>query len=200
VRIEDRGALIERIEGGFEAAVFWARWILAPAYVVLVCCLLVLCYKAFEELLQLVVNLHVFDEARAVLQVLTIVDLVLVLNLVLLIIFVGYVNFVSKIHPSEKKEEDWPQWMGHLDYSGLKVQLLGSIIAIASIKLLRTFIEMIDVQTVDHDKLMWMVILYCAFLLAVLSVAVVNKLKSPVEDDGFTPKGLKHTHGSMERN
>jgi uncharacterized protein (TIGR00645 family) len=175
VLTERRLEAIQRIERTFEAAVFWARWILAPAYVVLICCLAVLSYKTFEELFQLLVNLHVFDEARAVLQVLTVVDLVLVLNLVLLIIFVGYLNFVSKI--KVKKEEDWPEWMEHIDYSGLKVQLLGSIIAIASVKLLRTFIEMVDVQKVEHDKLMWMVILYCGFLVAVLSIAIVNKLK-----------------------
>jgi uncharacterized protein (TIGR00645 family) len=166
---------MKRVEDGFEAAVFWARWILAPAYVVLVCCLLVLSYKTLEEFFQLVLNLHVFDEARAVLQVLTVVDLVLVLNLVLLIIFVGYLNFVSKIHP--RKTEDWPRWMEHIDYSGLKVQLLGSIIAIASVKLLRTFIEMVDVQKVENDRLMWMIILYCGFLLAVLIIAIVNKLE-----------------------
>jgi uncharacterized protein (TIGR00645 family) len=172
MRIQELIASTERM---FEAAIFWARWILAPAYVVLVVCLLVLSYKTFEELFQLLLNLHVFDEGRAVLQVLSVVDLVLVLNLVLMIIFVGYLNFVSKIHP--RKREDWPEWMERIDYSGLKVQLLGSIIAIASIKLLRTFIEMVDVEKVEHDKLMWMMILYCGFLIAVLIIAVVNKLK-----------------------
>ena len=51
-----------------------------------------------------------------------------VMNLVLMVLFVGYVNFVSVIRP--EKEEDWPKWMGYLDYSGLKIQLLGSIIAV----------------------------------------------------------------------
>jgi len=171
----------KRLELAFEAAIFWARWILAPAYIVLVFCLIVLAYKTFEELAQLILNMHVFDEARTILQVLTIVDLVLVLNLVLMIIFVGYVNFVSKIHAS--KSEDWPRWMNHLDYSGLKIQLLGSVIAIASIKLLRTFFELIDVQKVEHEKLFWMTAVYIAFLIAVLVVAIVNKLKVPPVED-----------------
>jgi len=141
---------------------------------------MVLSYKAVEELFQLLINLRIFDEGRTILQVLTIVDLVLVLNLVLMILFVGYTKFVSKIDP--ERTEDRPHWMDDLDYSGLKVQLVGSIIAIASITLLRSFIELNDVKDVETTKLTWMVILYCAFLIAVLIIAIVNKLKSSMAD------------------
>jgi uncharacterized protein (TIGR00645 family) len=170
---------IQSIEDAFEAGIFWSRWILAPAYIVLVVCLMVLSYKTAEELFQLLTNLRIFDEGRTILQVLTIVDLVLVLNLVLMILFVGYTNFVSKIDP--ERTEDRPRWMDYLDYSGLKVQLVGSIIAIASITLLRAFIELNDLKEIEPAKLTWMVILYCAFLIAVLIIAIVNKLKSSVE-------------------
>ncbi len=173
-------SLIRSIETAFEAGIFWSRWILAPAYIVLVVCLMVLSYKAVEELFQLLINLRIFDEGRTILQVLTIVDLVLVLNLVLMILFVGYTKFVSKIDP--ERTEDRPHWMDDLDYSGLKVQLVGSIIAIASITLLRSFIELNDVKDVETTKLTWMVILYCAFLIAVLIIAIVNKLKSSMAD------------------
>jgi len=170
-------------ESRFEGLLFWTRWVLAPAYAVLAISLVVLSYKSAEELVQLVINLRVFDETRTILQILTIVDLVLVLNLVLLIMFVGYVNFVSKIHTD--KTEDWPAWMGYLDYSGLKVQLMGSIIAIASIKMLRTFLELVDVGKVENDKLFWMVILYLSFLFAALFVAIINKLKVKAEHESY---------------
>jgi uncharacterized protein (TIGR00645 family) len=170
--------LVIAFENWFEATIFWARWLLAPAYVVLVLCLFVLTYKTFEEFAQLILNLRVFDEARAVLQILIIVDLVLVMNLVLLIIFVGYVNFVSKIDvKGKRKEHDWPDWMDAIDYSGLKVQLLGSVIAIASIKMLRAFIEIFDVDDVEVQKIVWTCVLYMCFLFAVLIVAMVNRIK-----------------------
>ena len=131
------------MEQSLEAGLFWTRWLLAPAYFVLTACLAVLAWKVFEEFWQLIIGLQRFNETQAILQVLTIVDLVLVLNLVLMIAFVGYENFVSKVHPTDA--EDWPAWARLLDYAGLKVQLLGSIIAITSIKMLREFVALIDV-------------------------------------------------------
>lgn len=171
----------DRMEHAFEEALFWTRWILAPAYLVLAACLVVLTYKVLEEFWQLIWGLRLFNETQAILQVLTVVDLVLVLNLVLMITFVGYENFVSKVHPSDA--EDWPPWTQKLDYAGLKVQLMGSIIAIASIKLLREFVAIIDVGSINRDRLTWMVVLYVAFLVAALIIAVINKLKVEPEDE-----------------
>jgi uncharacterized protein (TIGR00645 family) len=94
-----------------------------------------------EEFVQLVRERERFAQTKAIAQVLVLVDLILVMNLVLMVIFVGYVNFVSPIHPSATRKEDWPKWMGHLDYSGLKVQLLGSIIAVSSISILRILVD-----------------------------------------------------------
>ena len=164
-----------KFEFVFEEVIFHARWLLAPAYVLLAMSLGVLSYKTTEEFIQLVLNLHVFDEGHAILQVLTIVDLVLVLNLVLMVLFVGYTNFVSIIRP--KKEEDIPRWMGDIDYAGLKLQLIGSVIAIASIKLLRTFLELSDLPGAPKDRLTWLVVLYAGFLAAALIIAIVNKLE-----------------------
>jgi uncharacterized protein (TIGR00645 family) len=160
------------IELKLEAAIFASRWFLVPAYIALTGALLVLTYKTGEEFIQLILNLHVFDESHAILQVLTIVDLVLVLNLVLMVIFVGYINFVSQIKTD--KEEDWPDWMNHLGYSGLKVQLLGSIIAVASIKMLRIFIELTDLGNVNTSRFVWTIAFYMAFLVAVFLIAAVN--------------------------
>jgi uncharacterized protein (TIGR00645 family) len=177
--------LLERIELGLEASIFAARWVLVPAYVILSATLVVLTYKTIEEFLQLILNLHVFDESHAILQALTIVDLVLVLNLILMVIFVGYINFVSKIHT--EKKEDWPDWMNHLGYSGLKVQLLGSVIAVASIKLLRTFIELTDLGHVDGNRFLWEVVFYLAFVVAVFLIAIVNWINrrdaTPIEHE-----------------
>ena len=170
----------DRMEQAFEDALFWTRWILAPAYLVLGACLVVLTYKVIEEFWQLLLGLRVFNETQAILQVLTIVDLVLVLNLVLMIAFVGYENFVSKVHPQDP--EDWPPWTQKLDYAGLKVQLMGSIIAITSIKMLREFVTIIDVGLVNRDRLTWMVILYVGFLVAALIIAVINRLKHGTQE------------------
>jgi uncharacterized protein (TIGR00645 family) len=154
--------------------IFRARWLLTPVYLILVLALGVLAYKAIEEFVELILHMHVFDEARTTAQVLTIIDLVLVMNLVLMVLFVGYVNFVSIIRPD--KEEDWPKWMGYLDYSGLKIQVIGSIIAISAIKLLRVFVDMMDNSNVDVTRVILMVGLHLTFVLSALIMAIVNRL------------------------
>ncbi len=173
------------LENGIERLIFWSRWILAPAYLVLVGCLAALSLDTFVEFIQFVqivigplINgkiAGVFSETRIILQALTIVDLVLILNLILMVIFVGYVNFVSKIIAD--RAEDWPDWIQQIDYSGLKLKLMGSIIAIASVKMLRLFVEISDVDKIIHEKVFWMTILYGTFLLGALAVAIINFLE-----------------------
>jgi uncharacterized protein (TIGR00645 family) len=62
----------------------------------------------------------------------------LVANLLLIIIFSGYENFVSKIDTAG--HEDRPEWMGKVDFSGLKVKVIASIVAISAIELLKAFV------------------------------------------------------------
>src|SRR6266496_2802633 len=155
--------------------IFGARWLLVPAYLVLVIVLGILSYKSIEELAQLLFNLHHYDEASAISQVLTIVDLVLVMNLVLMILFVGYANFVSVIRPN--KTEDWPQWMGDLDFSGLKIYVMGTIVAIADLKLLRAFMNISSGENVDHDRLLWMTVILLTFVASILILSIANFYK-----------------------
>jgi uncharacterized protein (TIGR00645 family) len=155
--------------------VFGSRWLLAPAYLMLVLVLAVLAYKTVEEFFQLLIQLQTFNEVRAIAQILIIVDIVLVMNLVLMVLFVGYINFVSIIN--FKKIEDKPVWLGSLDYSGLKIQLIGSIIAISGIMLLRVFIDTIDTNQFDTMKILLLISLHMTFVISALVLAMVNKLK-----------------------
>jgi uncharacterized protein (TIGR00645 family) len=167
-----------------EASIFWARWMLAPAYLVLAGCLATLLFTTFVEFVELFKHdVHLFAETKAIVQVLTIVDLVLVMNLVLLMMFVGYVNFVSRIHP--RKQEDWPMWMGQLDYSGLKTQLMGSIIAVSSILILREVIELFSGGKIDADRFVWMIAFHLTFVISIVVIGLVNKMKPTVTHSQF---------------
>ena len=68
-------------------------------------------------------------------------------NLTLMMIYVGYENFVSKLHADG--HEDRPHWITHVDFSGLKLKLLGSVVAISAIHLLQTFMNIADVPKED---------------------------------------------------
>jgi uncharacterized protein (TIGR00645 family) len=167
--------VLSRAEDYLERSIFAVRWVLVPGYIVLAISLCILAYKSVGELFRFVASAGRLDETAVVAQTLSIVDLILVMNLVLMVIFVGYINFVSKIHP--QKEEDRPQWMDTLDYSGLKVQLIGSIIAIASVKLLRLYIDIGDSTTMGAQRITWLIVIYLTLIGAILILAIVNRLK-----------------------
>ncbi len=62
--------------------IFGSRWLLAPAYLFLVCALLILLYQALVETAQLVKTLVTsgFNEVPILIQALTLIDVVLVMN------------------------------------------------------------------------------------------------------------------------
>jgi len=173
-----RGNREHKLETLFEnKLIFGCRWLLAPAYLFLVGALIILLYQAFLETLQLAITLKTsgFSEVPVLIQALTIIDVVLVMNLLLMVILVVYTNFVSKIHAT--RSDDWPDWTRHLDYSGLKLQVLGSIIAISAIGLLREFF---DLAENSNGYTQWQVTatiaLHLTFVGSAIVIAVVNRL------------------------
>ena len=106
---------------------------MAPVYVVLSLSLAVIMLKVVQEFMHNVPLMVTMDIRNLLLFVLHIVDLALIGNLVLMILFAGYENFVSKIDAA-KDSEDKPSWMGKVDFSGLKLKLISSIVAISGIR------------------------------------------------------------------
>jgi uncharacterized protein (TIGR00645 family) len=89
------------------------------------------------------------------------------------VIFSGYENFVSKIDESEHK--DWPEWMGKIDFSGLKLKLLSSIVAISAIQLLKAFMNIKN--TSDRD-LYWLVVVHVVFVGSGVILALTDKISA----------------------
>lgn len=65
-------------------------------------------------------------------------DITLLGNLILLVMFVGYENFVSHIDPAQGA--DRPHWLGRVNFSGLKLKMIASLVAISVIELLKDFL------------------------------------------------------------
>jgi len=154
-----------------EEGMFRSRWIMAPFYVGLVLTLAVLLVKFAQELILFAPTVLEVSEAKVILGVLTLIDLVLAGNLLLMVIFAGYENFVSKIDTGDS--EDRPDWMGKVDFSGLKLKLIGSIVAISGIHLLKAFM---DLKVIDKENLMWLVIIHMAFVISGVLFAVMDYL------------------------
>jgi uncharacterized protein (TIGR00645 family) len=130
---------VKRLEHALEVLVFNSRWLLAPFYLGLVLGIVILLIKFTQEFLHIVPHVLSGTESEIILAILTLVDMSLVGNLLLIIIFSGYENFVSKIHTGE--HEDRPDWMGKVDFSGLKIKVIATIEAISAIELLKSFVN-----------------------------------------------------------
>ena len=175
------------IEKALEETLFKSRWLLAPFYLGLVLSLLALLGAFVGELAHVAPQiLHPLeiDPEQVILAALSLIDLSLAGNLVVIVIFSGYENFVSKINT--ENAEDRPGWMGTLDFSGLKMKLIGSIVAICAISLLRAFMTLTDQATpLDAPRLHWMIILHLTFVGSGLLFAAMdyvgNRAEKPKE-------------------
>jgi uncharacterized protein (TIGR00645 family) len=137
---EAKPSVQERIEHGLESVLFASRWLMAPFYLLMVAALGMLLVKFAQESWHIVTHTLVMTESQAVLAVLSLIDITLTGNLLLMVLFAGYENFVSKMDIGEHK--DRPDWMGKVDFAGLKLKLVASIVAISGINLLKNFMAL----------------------------------------------------------
>jgi uncharacterized protein (TIGR00645 family) len=163
---------MKKIEDMLETMIFNSRWLLAPFYVGLIIGILLLLVKFSQELRHVVG--HIFDasESEIILAVLTLVDMSLVASLLLIIIFSGYENFVSKILHTEN-HIDRPEWMGKVDFSGLKIKLIASIVAISAIELLKSFI---NVGAYSNTELAWKVGIHGMLVVSGVMFALMDRI------------------------
>ncbi len=159
------------IERSLERFLFASRWLLVPFFIALVVALVVLMFKALQELWHFITHAFVATESDVILGVLALIDLTLTGSLILIVIFSGYENFVSKIQHSD--HEDWPEWMSKIDFSGLKLKLLSSIVAISAIQVLKAFMNLKNIS--DRD-LMWYVGIHMMFVLSGVFMAWTDRI------------------------
>ncbi|MEE3622841.1 TIGR00645 family protein [Nitrospirillum sp. BR 11752] len=154
-----------------ESVLFASRWLLAPLYIGLVVALLLPLAGFVHELWLLVNHLLTATSHEIILGLLSLIDLSLIANLALMVIFAGYENFVSKI--SVASHADRLEWMGEVDFGGLKLRLIASIVAISGIQLLRAFMSVGDYS--DRD-LMWSTLIHVVFVMSGVLLALMDYL------------------------
>lgn len=184
------------ISGIVEKFIFWSRWLLAPLYIGLIGVLGVLAWKFVVEFVHMIQHVAGADEHVFVLDLLALLDLVLLANLILIVLFAGYENFVSKIEIAEESV-DRPYWMGTVDFSGLKVKLIGSLVAISVIELLKDFIELAAKEDQEVGQgLIWRVLIHITFVLSGVLFAVMDWISDMrvirthhLPDDNRKPEG-----------
>lgn len=120
---------------------------MAPIYIGLLLALVMVVVKFVQKLVQAVPGFLELNASDAIFFVLTLVDLSLVANLVVIVIFAGWENFVGRLLASQG--EDQPTWLGGMDFATVKLRLVGSIVAIAAIQILETFVHIEEVRPQD---------------------------------------------------
>jgi uncharacterized protein (TIGR00645 family) len=138
-----------RLTRGLGRVIFAARWIMAPIYLGLLVGLLLLAAKFVQTLIALVPTLWTLSTSGTVLAVLSLVDLSLVANLVLIVTLAGWQGFLDPLlDPSVINR---PAWLA-LDFSAIKLKLIGSIATIGAVELLESLMH---ADAVSQATVVW---------------------------------------------
>ena len=151
------------IEKLIERTLVASRWLMAPFYLGLVVALCVVLFKFVQELWHFVSLSAGLSEEDTVLGALAVIDLALLGSLILIVVFSGYENFVSKIDATG--HDEWPDWMTKVDFSGLKLKLLASIVLISAIQVLKGFMSL---EKLSDRDLFWLIGIHMVFVVSSL--------------------------------
>jgi uncharacterized protein (TIGR00645 family) len=163
---------MNKMESFLERMIFAGRWLLAPLYLGLLAALLPILYRFFHSFWHMMTHIASLSAGEITLQVLELLDTVLLGNLIIIVLFAGYENFVSKISVAEGAV-DRPHWMGHVDYSGLKIKLIGSLVAISVIELLKDFMQE---GPFDSKREAWRIGIHVTFVVSGVLFALMDTM------------------------
>lgn len=161
-------------ERAFENGLFRSRWLMAPMYVGLIVALGILVVVFLREVIDLVPRTLELSLDKAILSILSLIDLTLAANLLLIVMFSGYENFVSRIDVDVESSKDRPGWMGKIDFGGLKLKLIASIVAISAIHLLKRFMEIGKKGPIDSQEMFWLVVIHLTFVVSGVMMALMD--------------------------
>jgi uncharacterized protein (TIGR00645 family) len=153
--------------------IFASRWLLAPFYVGLIISLVVLLIKFGQKTAMMLSNALPATSSEVITSVLSLVDLSLVASLVLMVMLACYENFISRFDLEGLRYK--PSWMRHIDFGDLKLKLLTSIVAISSIHVLESFM---NIESSSEHELIWGVAILITFVVCALLLAVMNRLST----------------------
>ena len=160
-----------------EALLFGGRLLLVPVYLAMLVLLAMLVVYFIGDVVHAVPLLTTMSENALIILTLSLIDLSLSANLVVLVILSGYENFVRRVVFTDKDTR--PEWLVRINFTGLKLKLLGSITVIAAVHLLGSFLE---IDTQSDRALLWQVVVVLVFAVIALLLAVTDKLTGDNHD------------------
>lgn len=148
-----------------------SRWAMVPLFLGLVVALGLLVVSFVMELWQFARNLGAMNETEVIMGMLTFIDLALVGGLLVIVIASGYENFVEKI--DREDAPGTPVWMTRISFSGLKLKLFASLMAITGITLLKALMRL--ELSVSEAQVKWLVVANLIFVVAYAVLALTDR-------------------------
>ena len=176
---------MKQIVHAIEVILFRSRWLLTPLYLGLVGALALLAYRFAIDFVKVAKHIGEVEAHTFTLELLALLDLTLLANLILMVIFAGYENFISRIDIAQSSN-DRPHWMGTIDFSGLKIKLIGSLVAISVIELLKDFIELSGEAEVGEGT-KWRIFIHLTFVISGVLFALMDWIADKREFQGTHP-------------
>ncbi|HWA80567.1 MAG TPA: YqhA family protein [Acetobacteraceae bacterium] len=137
--MSERNADVARRLGRvMERTISLGSWLMAPVYIGLIAMLALITVKVVQDIVHEIPLILRTSDADLILLVLSLTDLSLVGNLLMVVALAGYGSFIARVMGISLSGH--LEWLGNIEFSTLKLRLVGSIVAISSIRLLETFI------------------------------------------------------------
>lgn len=161
-----------RFKHVLRAVLLGSRWGMAPFCLGLIGALLLLVAEFFRKLGKAAGDFGALSSAEITIVVLKLVDLALVANLVVIIVAAGVEIFL----PTATLPDGEPtEPMLGRDFSALKFKVIGSVIAIAAIELLESYV---DIEQIDKNRLLWEIVALLAFGALGVLLALMDRLSA----------------------
>ena len=161
--------MFQKIERLIAMTLRASRWLMAPLYLGLIAALGLVLVEFYRELAHTIAGFGEMTIDMVNLAVLKLIDLVLVGNLVFIMTAAG----VEAMAFSAVAAADRRDWMGKLDFNGLKLKILASIVAIASVELLETYM---NIGSMNKTDVLWKILILLALVLSGVLLAWMDRL------------------------
>jgi uncharacterized protein (TIGR00645 family) len=163
------------VERVLELWLFRSRWVLVPIYVGLVIALVDLVVVFVTDLVHATAEMFTVQPKHVLVNTLSMIDVTLAANLILIVMLSGYEQFVARIDTGSQKNR--LSWMGGVDFSGMKLRLMASLVAISAVALLRVFMVITDGEGApDNRQMAWLVGIHLAFVVSGVLLALMDYL------------------------
>jgi uncharacterized protein (TIGR00645 family) len=163
--------MLQRLEAAIAGVLVASRWLMAPLYIGLIAALIVVGVEFFAELVRTIFAFSALATDGVILAILKLIDLVLVANLVLIMISAGIGTLGAVVASAE--HSGWSEFVGKVDFIGLKLKVVASLVAIAAVDLLESFVE---IDTTPKSDVLWQIAILMAFVVSGVLLAWMDRL------------------------